>query len=392
MQTVTLADVCSIEARLVDPKLDEHADRVHIGGANIISSSGQLANLQTAREEGLKSPKFYFDPEDVLYSKIRPYLRKVTWPQTAGLCSADIYPLRPGKRIRHRYLQYLLLSDQFTSYAVRVSNRAGMPKVNREQLFAFEFELPDLDEQAKHIALLDKVFEGIAELERLAELRSRELWSLKRSLVFGASPDDRTWEPVGEHVEWIRSMERVAPTATYGFAGVKSFGGGVFRSGSRQGDEFGYKSVHRLEAGEFIYPKLMAWEGALGLVPQAFGGLVVSPEFVVFRPNSGALAAEVLDTYFRSPTSWERVKAASTGTNRRRRRLHPRAFLTLEVPIPPKDSQAMLRKVYEQESRIQRDSSLDPDKLATLRSSALAKVFSGADALGSVATGRSQAD
>ena len=157
-------------------------------------------------------------------------LRKAAWPQVTGVCSADIYPLRAGVKILPRYLQYLLLSDEFTSFAVRISNRAGMPKVNREQLFAYEFHLPSLGEQAADVALLDKVYERLAELQRLAVVRKRELWALKRSLVFGASPREREWVPVGKYVEWVRATETVSSDVRYAFAGVKSFGGGVFES------------------------------------------------------------------------------------------------------------------------------------------------------------------
>jgi type I restriction enzyme, S subunit len=379
MPNVKLGDVCSIEAKLVDPTVDVHAGRVHVGGANIVSDCGELTQLQSAREEGVKSPKFLFTPNDVLYNKIRPYLRKAAWPQVTCVCSADIYPLRAGEKILPRYLQYLLLSDEFTSFAVRISNRAGMPKVNREQLFAYEFHLPSLGEQAADVALLDKVYERLAELQRLAVVRKRELWALKRSLVFGASPREREWVPAGEYVEWVRATETVSADVCYAFAGVKSFGGGVFKSVSRLGRDFSYKAVHLLRAGEFIYPKLMAWEGAFGLVAPDYDGLAVSPEFVVFRTKSQEMLPEVLDTYFRSPASWPRVQAASTGTNRRRRRLHPRAFLTLEIPRPPRKVQSALKQVYDSEARLEREASLVPGELAAIRSAALSRVFAGGD-------------
>ncbi len=375
---VSLGEVCSIEARLVDPTDPLHVDRVHVGGANIVSGHGELTELNSAKDDDQKSPKFFFSAGDVLYSKIRPYLRKVGWPQISGLCSADIYPLRPTTtRILPTFLKYLLLSNHFTAYAVRISNRAGMPKVNREQLFAYQFVLPSLPEQSTHVARLDGVFQRLGELGRLADVRQRELWALKRSLVFGSSPDDRDVAIVGELVEWVQRPETVAADVTYSFAGVKSFGGGVFPGTQRRGDEFSYKTVHRLRAGEFVYPKLMAWEGAFGMVPEDCSGLVVSPEFVVFRPMSTDILPEVLDTYFRSPSAWPSVQAASTGTNRRRRRLHPKAFLTLRVPHPSHDTQIRLRKVYVMEQQLRRESSLVTESLDVIRAGALSQVFAG---------------
>ena len=124
-------DICAITSKLVDPRMDEYVDLTHVGAGNIKSRSGVLADLKTAREEGLISGKFIFDQSMVLYSKIRPYLMKVARPNFEGLCSADMYPLAPKKDIVTRdYLFHLLLSKQFTDYAVLGSARSGMPKVN----------------------------------------------------------------------------------------------------------------------------------------------------------------------------------------------------------------------------------------------------------------------
>lgn len=127
----------------------------------------------------------------------------------------------------------------------------------------------------------------------------------------------------------------VDTTSTYRFAGVYSFGRGVFRRQERRGVEFAYNRLTRLRQGEFVYPKLMAWEGAFGIVPPACEGCYVSPEFPVFEIDSGRLAPAFLGLYFQMPAVWEFVSGRSTGTNVRRRRLHPSELLRHEMPLPP---------------------------------------------------------
>src|SRR5207244_8036083 len=87
----------------------------------------------------------------------------------------------------------------------------------------------------------------------------------------------------------------VQPDVLYEFAGVYSFGEGVFRGQRKSGSEFAYARLTRLRSGNFVYPKLMAWEGALGVVPHDCDGLVVSPEFPVFEINEDRVLPEVLD-------------------------------------------------------------------------------------------------
>ena len=181
---VRLADVCGIESRLVDPKEPRYLDLPHVGGGNMISKTGELINVKTARDEGLISGKYLFDDRMVLYSKIRPYLEKVCRPDFQGLCSADVYPLLPEHRTLNRnYLYYVLSSRPFTIYAIKGSDRAGMPKVNREHLFAYEFSLPNFEMQAKLAQRLDSLGESQSLLgERLRE-KLALLDELKQSIL-----------------------------------------------------------------------------------------------------------------------------------------------------------------------------------------------------------------
>jgi type I restriction enzyme S subunit len=134
----------------------------------------------------------------------------------------------------------------------------------------------------------------------------------------------------------------VIPTETYQFAGVFSFGRGVFRGQTRRGSEFAYQRLTKLRTAEFVYPKLMAWEGAFGIVPDACDGYYVSPEFPVFEIDSSRLLPGFLGFYFRNPKTWKAISGASTGTNVRRRRLHPKEFLAREIRLPPIEEQGRI--------------------------------------------------
>jgi len=182
-----LSEVCAITSTLVDPRKKEFLDLTHVGAGNIESKTSFFVDLKTAREEGLISGKFLFDESMVLYSKIRPYLMKVARPDFSGLCSADMYPLAPfPKEITRDYLFHLLLSKDFTDYAIQGSARAGMPKVNREHLFEFKVWLPAVKKQKELATKLDRLHE---ETQRLAKIYDRKLTALeelKKSLLHQA--------------------------------------------------------------------------------------------------------------------------------------------------------------------------------------------------------------
>ena len=138
-----LGEVATIDAPMVDPTLDQYKTLPHIGADKIEKHTGKLLDANTAEEDGQTSGKFLFDERYVLYSKIRPYLQKVALPDFVGLCSADVYPIKPGdNRLLRELLYFILLSDSFTTFTDQHSGRANIPKINRPQLLSFECYLP----------------------------------------------------------------------------------------------------------------------------------------------------------------------------------------------------------------------------------------------------------
>ena len=192
-----LGEVCSIVSTLVDPRGPNFIDLLHIGAGNMVSNAEELVDIKTAREEGLKSGKFLFDETMVLYSKIRPYLVKASRPDFRGLCSADVYPLSPDvTHLDRGFLFHILMSREFTEYAIAGSNRAGMPKVNREHLFGFTLRLPSVEEQKRIAAILDKLASETHRLESLYQHKRTTLAELKQSLLHKAFSGELTSQSV----------------------------------------------------------------------------------------------------------------------------------------------------------------------------------------------------
>ncbi len=141
--------------------------------------------------------------------------------------------------------------------------------------------------------------------------------------------------PLGEVLTLREPDVEVAPDQQYNFAGVYCFGRGAFVGRTKVGREFAYPRLTRLRAGNFVYPKLMAWEGAYALVPRECDGLVVSTEYPVFAINTNRLIPAFLEAYFKRASIWPEFGGVSTGTNVRRRRLNPADFLSYRFPLPP---------------------------------------------------------
>ena len=174
---------CQVQSGQVDPKEPEYAEMMLIAPDHIESSTGRLSQVTSAEEQGAISGKYLCPEGAILYSKIRPALRKVALYDGRCLCSADMYAIDSGRDLVREYLFYFLLTDAFTSYAELKSLRVAMPKVNRAALGAFPIPIPILDEQMEiarlceevdqdHREATDKVRDSIARLE---EYRSAQI-------------------------------------------------------------------------------------------------------------------------------------------------------------------------------------------------------------------------
>jgi type I restriction enzyme S subunit len=131
-----------------------YANWVLIAPDHIEPGTGRLIASQTAAEQRAISGKYVFHPGDVVYSKIRPYLRKAYLADCRGLCSADMYPLRPNPGVVSSFLLAVVLGEPFSRFASAVSMRSGFPKINREELAQYVMAWPKPHEQKRIAAAL----------------------------------------------------------------------------------------------------------------------------------------------------------------------------------------------------------------------------------------------
>ena len=103
------------------------------------------------------SAKTLFRTGDVLFGKLRPYLRKAAPAPFDGLCSTDILPLFGRNRLDTRYLAQLAQWCPLQQHAVATSSGTKMPRTSWAQLGAFTFPLPPLPEQREIAAILSSV-------------------------------------------------------------------------------------------------------------------------------------------------------------------------------------------------------------------------------------------
>ena len=142
--------VASIKSNLVNPS--DHQEMIQISPASIEKNTGRIVKTCTVEESGVSSPNHKFFEGQILYSKIRPLLNKVTIAPFDGLCSADMYPIET--KLVTEYLMYYLLSSSYLQQLAITGNRVKMPKINQEEMGATLVLVPPKEKQEQIVNLI----------------------------------------------------------------------------------------------------------------------------------------------------------------------------------------------------------------------------------------------
>lgn len=164
-QRVALGEFCRVGGSI---RKEINKSLPYIGSDSIESGTGRLLQRKSCEEQGIEGPVYEFEDVRLLYSKIRPYLNKVTITHFHGYCSSDIYPLKIDEtRALPSFVKFNMLSEMFLDLISEFHERVSIPKINREQLFSAEIPLPSLDEQRRIVAEIEgyqRVLDGARQI------------------------------------------------------------------------------------------------------------------------------------------------------------------------------------------------------------------------------------
>ena len=172
--------IAVVKSNLVSPS--DHFDLFQISPASIEKHTGRIIAHQTVEESGVESANHMFFRGQILFSKIRPRLNKVTIAPYDGLCSAEVYPIETV--LYTPYLKYYMLSAYFNrQYDIHMSDRARMPKLNKEELATFEVVIPPNDIQKSIVRTIEASNEKIDKLICVMEKQIDSIRSLSTRLI-----------------------------------------------------------------------------------------------------------------------------------------------------------------------------------------------------------------
>jgi type I restriction enzyme S subunit len=171
-----LGDVCTPSCSRINPLTSVENYRC-VELEHISQESGRLLGYVDSKE--LKSQKSVFDKNDVLFSKLRPYLKKYLFAEFGGVCTTEIWVLKTAKGIESKWLYYLIQSDKIIETANQ-STGTKMPRAEWKIVGNTEILVPPTKEEQTAIAnILSDMDAEISQLEG----RRAKMGELKQGMM-----------------------------------------------------------------------------------------------------------------------------------------------------------------------------------------------------------------
>lgn len=237
----------------------------YVGLENIMSQTGQY--VQTGIEVDL-TENLTFEVGDILFGKLRPYLRKYWRAEFSGTASSEFVIIK-GSSLNLNFLFWAIQSDSFINDVDSSTYGSKMPRASWEYMKNIKLPFPEsIEEQAKIADFLDKKVAQLDKVKSLLEEQIKTLEDYRQSLIYETVTKglDKTVPLKDSGVDWIGQIPE-----GWGIGRLKHFynlfAGGdiqeenfsvefddkfcypVLSNSKENNGIFGYSNVYRFEEG-----------------------------------------------------------------------------------------------------------------------------------------------
>ena len=190
--TPTLAELVVERSRSVLPKIEFPDENCRfIGLANISPNTGEFFFSEIMGDR-IKSSVRYCKTGDVLFSKLRPELRKCVFiddREDEGYTSSECFVFRALDRARNdpdftrilkkrkklyeidsEYLAYILRSDIVYGQIVYQITGVGRPRISKSAILGVKIPLPPINEQKEIVGLFKETFKRSSNLKKQSQI------------------------------------------------------------------------------------------------------------------------------------------------------------------------------------------------------------------------------
>ncbi len=360
----------------------------HLTLDQIESGSGRVDQRVYGLASDASPSTFVFDEGNVLYSKLRPYLNKVVCPDTNGIATTELVPLRPlPDELNREYLCFYLRSPQFVSWASAQVDGAKMPRMKMKSFWAHEMPVPPIDDQKRIAHLLGKVEGLISQRKQQLQQLDDLLKSVFLEMFGDPVRNEKGWalESLETLIEDGPSNGLYKPQSSYGegtsIIRIDSFYDGYVQNLNNlkkvQISSLEY-ARYRIEKDDILVNRVNSIEylGKIGVVPNADEPMVFESNMMRFRLNKHAILPIFLMFVWRLPFLKAQInRCAKRAVNQAS--INQKDVMSFVVPLPPLLLQKRFSAIVESADGLRRQFESSLGDLEILYDALSEKAFKG---------------
>jgi type I restriction enzyme S subunit len=331
------------------------------------------------------SNKYYFDSQNFLFGKLRPYFRKLYRPNFKGICSTDIWVVKPKDGNDKDFLFYFFANKEFIDYSYSGSSGTRMPRADWNFVSKTKWRFPEPIEQRAISSILSSLDDKIDllhrqnhTLEQMAETLFRqwfppvggqgveeaddswEIGTLNDVLTVkgGTTPSTKNPDYWDGDIHWTSPRDITTLNSIYLFdterkiteAGLKKISSGLLPKGTL----------------------LMSSRAPVGVLAFAEVPIAINQGYIAILDDKG-LSKEFLFLWLK--TNMDYVQSYANGSTFLE--ISKSAFKSLGIQIPPKDLRNEFQEWVTPHFKKIKSNQTQIRTLTALRDTLLPKLMSG---------------
>lgn len=354
---------------------------------DIISGEGLLNKDVT--KKGIKKSGIAFSDGDILFGKLRPYLKNILLPNFNGIAVGDFWVLRPKQVVP--YLLYNLVGSRHFMQVANISSGSKMPRADWRLVSGTEFSVPHSTSEQEGIAAY---FRSLDELIQASAKKVDSLKQMKTACLQTMFPQPGETIPrvrfKGFTGDWETSklsslakrvtrknnnLETQLPltiSSQYGLVSQLDYFNNVVASANLSG-------YYLIKRGEFAYNKSYSTGYPFGSVKRldSYDMGALSTLYIVFEVVSG-VSSNYLACFFDTSLWYGEVsqRAAEGARNHGLLNISAEDFLDIKIMMPKSQTEQEQISSYFHELDAQiRLHEQKLEKLKQIKASCLDKMF-----------------
>lgn len=379
----------------------KRSDWPYVGLEHLESGSPDLS--ETSPSSASSSTNNVFRAGDVLFGKLRPYLRKSVRAPFPGYCSTDILVLEPAGWVDNRFVAKVFQSEDVFRKAVATSIGTKMPRTSWQALSSHEVFVPALPEQRRIAEILDTVDEAIRKTEEvIAKLEQMKQGLIHDLLTRGIDkngelrdaeryPEKFKDSPLGRIPrEWeVLTLREVVPVAEYGISKSLNASGDIavlrmmnFADGEAELSDLKYSNSAAargllLKAGDVLFNRTNSIDhvGRTGIWRGQRDNVSFASYLVRLIPND-QLTNEFLNRWLNWNRTQIRIRRFATpGVHQVN--INPTNLRRTSIALPPINEQQRITQALWNHDELIRTEVDDADKLRVLKRGLMDDLLTG---------------